>query len=264
VRLRLEARRALVLVLLLAAAAHARAQGLDGDLPLASGRSPTREQTATALAAAQADPNIAVKRTIRTLRWDRASEQPPPRSGATPAWVEWIGGLFSWLARSGRVLVWVVAGLLVLAVAVYLVRYLRLRGPAPAAKKFVAPTHVRDLDIRPESLPDDVGAAAFALWNAGEQRAALALLYRGLLSRLVHAHAVPIRDSSTEGDCLALAGPRLNEPRRRYAARLVRTWQRAVYGGEPLESAAVHALCAEFAPLFGVRPPESAAARETA
>ena len=70
---------------------------------------------------------------------------------------------------------------------------------------FVAPTHVRDLDIRPESLPDDIGAAARALWDRGEHRAALALLYRGLLSRLAHVHRLPIRDSSTEGDCLALA-----------------------------------------------------------
>ena len=44
----------------------------------------------------------------------------------------------------------------------------------------------------------------------------------GLLSRLVHVHGVPIRASSTEGDCLALARPRLAEPSARYAARLVR------------------------------------------
>ena len=83
------------------------------------------------------------------------------------------------------------------------------------------PSHVRELDIRPESLPDDIGAAALAVWERGEQRAALALLYRGLLSRLVHAHGVPIRASSTEGDCLALAQSRLAAGSAQYAARLV-------------------------------------------
>jgi hypothetical protein len=111
---------------------------------------------------------------------------------------------------------------------------------------------VRDLDIRPESLPDDVGAAAAALWSSGEHRAALALLYRGLLSRLVHVHGVPIRDSSTEGDCLALATPRVTAMRNSYAARLVRVWQGAVYGTEHPSSEAVLALCGDFARVLDV------------
>ena len=57
-----------------------------------------------------------------------------------------------------------------------------------------------------------------ALWDRGDHRAALALLYRGLLSRLVHVHRVPIRDSSTEGDCLALAA-RCLTPRRQATPR---------------------------------------------
>ena len=108
--------------------------------------------------------------------------------------------------------------------ALFIARLVRARGVPRVPKRFVAPSHVRDLDIRPESLPDDVGAAALALWERGEQRAALALLYRGALSRLVHVHAVPIRASSTEGECLALARPRLAEPSARYAARLVEIW----------------------------------------
>jgi hypothetical protein len=110
-----------------------------------------------------------------------------------------------------------------------------------------APSHVRDLDIRPESLPDDIGAAALALWERGEQRSALALLYRGLLSRLVHSHGVPIRASSTEGECLALAESRVAAPSARYATRLVETWTAAVYGDLQPATAAVQTLCGEFA-----------------
>ena len=108
------------------------------------------------------------------------------------------------------------------------------------------PTHVQDLDIRPESLPPDIGAAARELWDRGEQRAALALLYRGLLSRLAHVYEVPIRDSSTEGDCLTLAARKLDAGRLDYATRLVRTWQRAIYGGLSIDDALVHELCAHF------------------
>ena len=131
---------------------------------------------------------------------------------------------------------------------IYVVRLVRERGLPRVPKPFAAPSHVRDLDIRPESLPDDVGAAALALWQRGEQRAALALLYRGSLSRLVHVHAVPIRASSTEGECLALARPRLATASARYVARLVETWAAAVYGARRRRRRAPsQALCGEFA-----------------
>jgi hypothetical protein len=106
---------------------------------------------------------------------------------------------------------------------------------------------VQDLDIRPETLPNDIGAAARALWDRGEHRSALALLYRGLLSRLAHVHRVPIRDSSTEGDCLALAASHLASARHDYASRLVRVWQRAVYGRDEVPAATVYGICDDFA-----------------
>jgi hypothetical protein len=158
----------------------------------------------------------------------------------------WLGGLFGWVAESGRVLLWTAAALLVGLLAIYLVRVIRARGMPQLPQRFAAPSHVRDLDIRPESLPDDVGTAARTLFDRGEQRAALALLYRGLLSRLVHEHAVPIRASSTEGDCLALATPRVGTRAAHYAARLVATWQGAVYGGAVAPAAEVQALCVDF------------------
>jgi hypothetical protein len=132
----------------------------------------------------------------------------------------------------------------------YIYRVVRARVARPAAGEFVAPTHVQDLDIRPESLPDDIGAAARGLWDRGDHRAALALLYRGLLSRLAHAHRVPIRDSSTEGDCLALASTHLDRARQEYVSRLVRLWQQTVYGHESAETTVVYGLCDGFAPAL--------------
>jgi hypothetical protein len=165
----------------------------------------------------------------------------------------WLRGLFAWFAESGRFVVWVVGALLAGLLGVYLVRLVRARGLPRVPKGFVPPSHVRDLDIRPESLPDDVGAAALALWQQGEQRAALALLYRGLLSRLVHAHGVPIRASSTEGECLVLARPRLGAFAAQYAARLVETWGAAVYGGLLPATSTLEGLCREFAGALGER-----------
>jgi len=62
---------------------------------------------------------------------------------------------------------------------------------------------------------------------------------------------IPIRDSTTEGDCLTLTAASQLPPRRReYAAQLVRVWQRAVYGQEQVQSATVYGLCNDFAPAL--------------
>lgn len=213
--------------------AHVAAQNADG--------TPSDDAVAAAVEALEADPNLAKERPSRTLRWAR--EETPRPSGS---FLEWIAEFFGWLAQLSRALVWVLGGMLALALIWLLFRLLKNAGPIRSFQPVTVPTHVHDLDIRPESLPNDIGAAALRLWQDGEHRAALALLYRGLLSRLVHVHAVPIRDSSTEGDCLDLASRHLPAERRHYIARLIGVWQRAVYGGHHPDAHEVRALCSTF------------------
>ncbi len=213
------------------------------------GDAPARAEVRKALDKIKSDPNLATERSVNMLRWARAepATDEPWWWDLANSLARWFRGLFGWLAESGRYVVWVIGALLAALLVTYVVRLVRLRGLPRVPKAFTPPSHVRDLDIRPESLPDDVGAAALALWERGEQRAALALLYRGLLSRLVHVHGVQIRASSTEGECLTLARPRLAEAQARYAVRLVETWGAAVYGGQLPAAAVVQALCGEFA-----------------
>ncbi|MDB4508193.1 hypothetical protein N9051_01275 [Akkermansiaceae bacterium] len=58
------------------------------------------------------------------------------------------------------------------------------------------------MNIAPETLPDDVPTEARKLWDAGQKREALALLYRGAISSLVSRDLVEIEESDTEMDCL--------------------------------------------------------------
>jgi hypothetical protein len=229
----------------------------------AAAATPDPAEIARAIDAVKADPNFATERTIKTLRWKQHAAVAPSK---TPWWLAWIAGLFVWLGESARVLVWCAAAGLAGLVAVYLTRIARTRlgrDEDEGEETSLVPTHVRDLDIRPETLPDDIGAAARALWERGEQRASLALLYRGMLSRLAHVHGVPIRDSSTEGDCLALATARLPRERSEYLSSLVRAWQRFGYGREAVDTAAVYRLCDEFAsalrPVAVLAPKEGTA-----
>jgi hypothetical protein len=207
---------------------------------------PDQVEIEHALDRVKADPNLATERTINTLRWKESGEKKPSR---TPAWLMWLIGLFGWVDQSARILVWAGATVLAGLLVVYIVRMVRTSGGnlARRGESFIAPTHVRDLDIRPETLPLNVGPAARALWDRGEHRASLALLYRGMLSRLAHVHGVPIRDSSTEGDCLALAASRLPQGKCEYLSRLVRVWQYFGYGHENVQAAVVYGLCDDFA-----------------
>lgn len=206
-----------------------------------------RAEVARAINIVKADPNLASERTIRTLRWVDNSDPPPAETHNS---LEWLLQLIGWFAQSARVVVWVAVALLAGLLVIFVLRLIRERSPAAEPGRKVAPTHVQDLDIRPESLPDNIGAASRTLWDSGDHRAALSLLYRGLLSRLVHVHNVPIRDSSTEGDTLLLTATRLAEAKRSYVTQLIRVWQHAVYGGLQPETGALYVLCDEFAPAL--------------
>jgi hypothetical protein len=181
---------------------------------------------------------------------------PQPKKTEVPDWVRWLRDFGEWLNTTGRFLMWALAAGAAVLVLLRLARWLRGRDEA-LPQALARPTHVRELDIRPDSLPADIGAAALALWGAGETRGAMSLLYRGALSALVHRHAVPIRASSTEGDCLALARPRLAAPAQAYLEGLVGAWRQTVYAGRPPADADAEQLCAGFAARFA--PVEAAA-----
>lgn len=196
-----------------------------------------------ALEEVRKDPNISPERKVRTLKW--AGEDKPEKPKPTVS-LPWLRGMFEWIAGMSRLILWIGIIVVLGLVAMFLKRILSGASYTKHVSAPDAPTHVRDLDIRPESLPDEIGAAALALWERNDHRAALSLLYRGLLSRLVHTHGVPIRESTTEADCLKLAVPRLQSEVAQYTSMLVRVWQHAVYGAHEPAADEMRDLCTRF------------------
>jgi hypothetical protein len=197
------------------------------------------------------DPNLSRDKTIRTLHWID-SQKPQEQPKDAPAW---IVSLFRFLAQSASLVVWV-GGAIGLAVAgVWVYRLAKSRQSAPGVAAAQGGSRVQDLDINPNSLPPDVGAAAMSLLEAGRTREALSLLYRGSLSRVVHRFAVAVGESFTEGEALRAVGQRLDQPRVQYFSALVALWQRAVYAAEVPAPESVAVLCRDFAPTFdGAQP----------
>ena len=206
---------------------------------------PSHEEIHAAIAKLRLDPNLGQEHSVRTLRW-KDSQAPPPADAPT-----WLIGLFDYMGQAGSLLMWL-AGTIVAAFAiVWSFRFLKARSPNTKLARSKPVSHIGDLDIRPDSLPDDVGAAALELLNAGRVRDALSLLYRGALSRAVHGFGVAIQESHTEGEALRVVVAGLDASRADYFRELVGLWQAAVYAGLPASIAPVAALCSTFAATLG-------------
>ncbi len=238
-------------VLMACAAAAPAAAGPPGSAPAAPGTAVTAEEVRAAAALLRADPNLGTERRIRSLRWsslrgaNQPQQQPPP----------WLEGLFEYLGQTAGVLLWV-AGVVAAAMAVvWAYRTFAARTPAAAAPAAPAAARVGGMDLRPEALPEDIGAAALALAEAGKTREALSLLYRGALSRAVHRFGIPVGEAYTEGEVLRAVGARFDAPRAAYFSDLVGIWRRAVYAGEPPAHEPIKSLCRRFsAALDAVAP----------
>jgi len=197
------------------------------------------------------------KRQVWRLK-DPPDEKPPPerRNLALP----------ELLAKLVRPLAFTLAAVLVTALILLVVRHVRgLPGGGPRrAVVEEAPALLFGMDLRPESLPDDVPGAAWALWEKGERAAALGLLYRGALVGLVQRDGLPVQQSWTEGDCLrsVLAGVRTGRTGRERAesfARLTRAWQAAAYAHRPPAGEEMEALCGVYRRHFAAQPVGEAA-----
>ena len=194
----------------------------------------------------RADPLLAGKHKEHRLLWkDDAQDKPDEKPGDNSWLFEWLRSLARFINDTSRFLLWGIVVVLV-ALALVSVRHVVQLRAFHRAKAAQAVSHVRDLDVRPESLPADVGAAAWALWQSGQVPAALSLLYRGALSRMIHRFQVPITASATEGECLELARGRLEATALRYVTQVVRAWEASIYGGRTLSLAMGEALCTGF------------------
>ncbi|MCU7937260.1 MAG: DUF4129 domain-containing protein [Candidatus Thiodiazotropha sp. (ex Dulcina madagascariensis)] len=171
---------------------------------------------------------------------------------------EWLrlllSGFSNNLAGVGEVLLW----LAIAGVLAYLLHWfvqnrslLYSSGNTSGGGDKAPPSHIAGLDLRPESLPDDPGAAASRLIEAGEYRSGLSLLYRAALSVLIHRYALEIKDGATEGECLAHTRNTLAESQGDYFARLTRAWLALAYGHRQPQQASALALCQEWASHFG-------------
>lgn len=134
-------------------------------------------------------------------------------------------------ANITKVLLWV--AVIILAVLLFVYREQLLAMLKPLQKKpatQIAPDILFGMDIRPESLPDDIAGSSRRLWETGQHREALSLLYRGALMRLTRHDKIPVQDSHTEGDILHLAREHIGGGQRiAWLTAVTYAWQEIAY-----------------------------------
>lgn len=181
------------------------------------------------------------------------------KPGEAPQWLKTLLGWldsqrFNALAGLIEVLLW---GALIAAVGWLIWRYREFlrtfvsrRPKLPARIRPPAPQQAFGLDLSPQTLPDDIAASAEQLWHT-QPRAALGLLYRGLLSRLLHDFALTLKPADTEHQVL-LRIEQLQRPELlAFSRSLTLHWQNMAYGHRVPAAHLQQELCDGWRALFG-------------
>lgn len=180
------------------------------------------------------------------------------KPGEAPQWLKTLLGWldsqrFNALAGLIEVLLW---GALIAAVGWLIWRYREFlrtvvsrRPKLPARIRPPAPQQAFGLDLSPQTLPDDIAASAEQLWQT-QPRAALGLLYRGLLSRLLHDFALTLKPADTEHQVL-LRVEQLQRPELlAFSRSLTQHWQNMAYGHRVPAAHLQQELCDGWRALF--------------
>ncbi len=158
----------------------------------------------------------------------------------------WLVELVQMLARGVEWLAWGLALAIAVLVALrYRVWHRWFKAIAQRPQQAPpAPEVLFGLDLRAQSLPNRPGEEARQLWQQGETRAAVALLYRSALSRLIHEQGYAFQSGDTEQDCLARVRAREEGELAWFFMQLTATWQQLAYGHVAPDDSAFEDLCA--------------------
>lgn len=115
----------------------------------------------------------------------------------------WLTGLVSFISMLIEAALWLVPVIVVFYLYRYRDYWLNLiQGKGFDKDNQEIPQTLFGLDIRQESLPEDIEKAANLLWQESHHREAVSLLYRGALASLFKKYRFDLPAGATEHDCI--------------------------------------------------------------
>lgn len=156
------------------------------------------------------------------------------------------------MSKGVELLLW---ALLVGLLIVFIIRYRQQLGGVidrfnrkPDAPEL--PSNMFGLDIKQESLPEDVVDAARSNWAAGQHREAVAVLLRASLLNLIVEHQCRFYDSDTESECCDRIDQQASEAVSLYMRKLVSVWQSIAYAHITPSALLFDELCQQWRKVF--------------
>ena len=111
------------------------------------------------------------------------------------------------------------------------------------------------MDLREDSLPDDIAGAAIELIRSGDIRGGISLLYRACLVKFING-GLRLRDSDTEADCLRRVEKLSETKHRDYFKDLTMLWVQVAYAHNLPDAAVCEKICERWKEHFEVRQEE--------
>lgn len=188
-------------------------------------------------------PTFGKKQTL--YRLERIGQEQEPIERFAPEWLNGLAGIFSFAAES---VLWIVIGILLIAVLVFALRRRSTnQANAPASATVRAPQVNADpaLDPGASELLDE----ANRLFANGAPRKAMALIYQGARSCLHQRLASALPPGATEATVMRLAHRLVDQADRDALIDIVRHWQLTAYADRPPDAERFDQLVQRFAQL---------------
>jgi len=180
--------------------------------------------------------------------------------------IAWVSDLIKFFSLIIEITLWLIP----VVVLVYLYRYREywmnlIQGIKTGAQQPDIPETLFGLDIREESLPDDIEAAALKLWQQQKARQAVSLLYRGSLSAMFKKYQFKLPPGATEDDCIrqleysSFTEDRQNhENRLEYFRKLTQVWVAVAYAHRVPDETVFRQICEGWNRIFSLSDPVNA------
>ena len=166
--------------------------------------------------------------------------------------VEGMDGGLAIFATILEVLVWTLAVGLILFLLIKYQTQLRdwATGIGSKESEPELPTSLFGLDIKKESIPEDVVTTARSHWLNGEKRLAVAVLLRSSLIKLLHEYGCRFFGSDTESECCERIDQQVEQGISVYMRMLVSAWQRIAYAHIDPSDQQFEQLCRQWREVF--------------
>ncbi len=212
-----------------------------------------RDQAKKRIEAVKAGPDFHTYETRRTLkfRYDWFEDQ---EENDVSEWLNWLKLIGAFLAGSIEFILWggLIAIIIILVLA-YRHEIMKIKqlgfGDFLKQRQGRVKTEIELLSPGESDL-STIPHRALALWQDGEHRRALGLLYRSSLHVLINQHALILPDSLTEEECVRAVNISQPDAIAQFFTSLTRNWQKVAYGHRILDNSIFESINLQWSQIF--------------